>query len=57
VKNQLEDDIKHLQNRLEEISQKSKKFFQRNKKELNQEFLAVYNKLKDKQQELKELTK
>ena len=57
MKNQLEDDIKHLQNRLEEISQKSKKFFQRNKKELNQEFLAVYNKLKDKQQELKELTK
>ncbi len=56
MKNHIEDDIKHLQNKLKELSTKSKRFFC-NKKEVEREFLDIYFKLKAKQQELQELSK
>jgi hypothetical protein len=56
VKTSLEYEINYRQNRLLQLTEQSKRFFC-NKRKVEKEYLETYLKLKDKQQELKELSK
>ena len=56
VKTSLEDEINYLQNRLKELSEKSKRFFC-NKKKVEREYLETYVLLRQKEETLKELSK